>query len=210
MIAFYEDNTGGTGHGATGAVAAANRVYALLETADPQIHEHLLAMGVEPQLFLLRWLRLLFGREFHQEDVLVVWDSLFTVLYRLRQSTNHLTQLVEAFAVAMVLFVRPALIAYADMHQCLRRLMKFPPVEDVTVLVETACDLLFLTPEERKLVGFVSTRGEFICPQPALSPPATAASPAAVEAPPTQTTITRQPVVATAAGKSVLLEGMNE
>ena len=40
-------------------------------------------MGVEPQLFLLRWLRLLFGREFHQEDVLVMWDSLFTVLYRL-------------------------------------------------------------------------------------------------------------------------------
>ena len=119
MIAFYEDNTGGDGNSGNGAVAAANRVYALLEVADPQIHQHLLAMGVEPQLFLLRWLRLLFGREFHQEDVLVMWDRLFTVLYRLGEP-NFLTQLVEAFAVAMVLFVRPALIAYSDMHQVKR------------------------------------------------------------------------------------------
>ena len=61
--------------------------------------------------------------------------------------------------------------------QCLRRLMKFPPVEDVTVLVETACDLMFLTPEERKRVGFVSSRGELVCPQPAVSgPPAALAA----------------------------------
>jgi hypothetical protein len=151
MIAFYEDNTGSTGNSGMGAVAAANRV------------------------FLLRWLRLLFGREFHQEDVLVIWDSLFTVVSRLDQP-NCLTQLVESFAVAMVLFVRPALIEYTDMHQCLRRLMKFPPVEDVTVLVETACDLLFLAPEERMRVGFVSSRGEVLCHQTAPSPPATAAA----------------------------------
>lgn len=40
-----------------------------------------------------------------------------------------LTRIVEAFAVAMVLFVRPALVEHEDAHQCLRRLMKFPPVE---------------------------------------------------------------------------------
>lgn len=45
------------------------------------LHEQ--ELGVEPQLFLLRWLRLLFEREFHLEDVLVVWDSLFVVFFRL-------------------------------------------------------------------------------------------------------------------------------
>ena len=52
---------------------------------------------------------------------------------------NYLTQLVEAFAVAMILFVRPALIEFQDMTQCLRRLMKFPPVEDVTVRAPIEC-----------------------------------------------------------------------
>ena len=46
-----------------------------------------------------------------------------------RANQRTLTQLAEAFAVAMVLFVRPALIEYEDTHMCLRRLMKFPPVE---------------------------------------------------------------------------------
>jgi len=32
---------------------------------------------VQPQLYLLRWLRLLFGREFHLSDSMLVWDALF-------------------------------------------------------------------------------------------------------------------------------------
>jgi hypothetical protein len=51
----------------------------------------------------------------------------------------------------------------------------------VQVLVETACDLLFLTPEERKRVGFVSSRGELVCATPR-TPPATHAAAAAAAA----------------------------
>ena len=32
---------------------------------------------VQPQLYLLRWLRLLFGREFHLSDSMLVWDAIF-------------------------------------------------------------------------------------------------------------------------------------
>jgi TBC1 domain family protein 5 len=45
------------------------RVFALLEHADPALAAHLDAMGVAPQLFLLRWLRLLFCREFQTSQV---------------------------------------------------------------------------------------------------------------------------------------------
>ncbi|CDI74635.1 hypothetical protein, conserved [Eimeria praecox] len=44
--------------------------------ADHDVYLHLNELGVEPQLFLLRWLRLLFSREFHIEDTLLIWDAL--------------------------------------------------------------------------------------------------------------------------------------
>lgn len=75
--------------------------HTLLRQADAQLHARLgelqvaardplertrapprhatVALGpqVPPQLYLLRWLRLLFGREFHFEDGKVVWDAIF-------------------------------------------------------------------------------------------------------------------------------------
>ena len=32
---------------------------------------------VEPQLYMMKWIRLLLGREFHLEDVLLLWDAIF-------------------------------------------------------------------------------------------------------------------------------------
>ena len=49
----------------------------LLRRADPQLHGVLAEKEVQPQLYLLRWLRLLFGREFHLADSMLVWDALF-------------------------------------------------------------------------------------------------------------------------------------
>ncbi len=50
---------------------------ALLRRADPQLYAALTEKEVQPQLYLLRWLRLLFGREFHLSDSMLVWDALF-------------------------------------------------------------------------------------------------------------------------------------
>jgi hypothetical protein len=33
-------------------------------------------LGIEPQLYALRWVRLMFGREFHFADVLTLWDAI--------------------------------------------------------------------------------------------------------------------------------------
>jgi TBC1 domain family protein 5 len=45
--------------------AACNRIFRTLGAVDAPMHAHLTQLGVEPQLFLLRWLRVLFSREFH-------------------------------------------------------------------------------------------------------------------------------------------------
>ena len=80
---FYE--TGSTSRNAALApvsssliVERSRRIHEeLLRRVDPELAEHLTAVEVLPQIFLIRWIRLLFGREFPLEDVLSVWDVLF-------------------------------------------------------------------------------------------------------------------------------------
>ncbi|RVW16123.1 TBC1 domain family member 5-like A [Vitis vinifera] len=64
--------------GARGAVAMADffspSPTGVLTRAYPL---HLVELGVEPQYFALRWLRVLFGREFSLEDLLIIWDEIF-------------------------------------------------------------------------------------------------------------------------------------
>lgn len=51
-------------------------MWRVLGAVDAQLHAHLEALGILPQLFLLKWVRLLFGREFHVDDLLIIWDAL--------------------------------------------------------------------------------------------------------------------------------------
>ncbi|KAK3063290.1 hypothetical protein LTS18_001632, partial [Coniosporium uncinatum] len=48
-----------------------------LPKADPELAARLQKLDVSPQIFLMRWIRLLFGREFAFDDVLPMWDMLF-------------------------------------------------------------------------------------------------------------------------------------
>jgi len=66
--------------------------------ADPELAEHLTAIEILPQIFLIRWVRLLFGREFPFEDVLALWDILFAEDPRL--------DLVDLISVSMLLRIR--------------------------------------------------------------------------------------------------------
>ena len=84
----------------------------------------------------------MFGREFHIEDVLVLWDGIFA-------HDQHLS-LVDHICVAMLIYLRSHcrtfclsyLVTYAVFGQeyslCLRRLFKYPPVEDVHLFIEKA------------------------------------------------------------------------
>ena len=47
-----------------------------LYSLDPILCKHLKSHGVEPQIFLLRWIRCIFQREFHLIDALQLWDAI--------------------------------------------------------------------------------------------------------------------------------------
>ena len=109
--------------------------HTLLSQLDPPLYKHLNAHDVQPQLYALRWYRLLFSREFHIEDVRVIWDVLFS------QSTADADGdgfvLAELLCVAMLYYVRQQLLN-GDNTFCLKRLLKFPPVEDIRVIIDRA------------------------------------------------------------------------
>ncbi|PRP72793.1 TBC1 domain family member 5-like [Planoprotostelium fungivorum] len=109
----------------------------ILREKDPDLYRKLVELKIEPQLYMLRWIRLLLGREFHLEDVLMLWDAM------LSYSDNPVTadlQLIDYICVAMLIFIRKSLLSN-DYNGAMRRLFKYPPVEDCLLFVEQALNL---------------------------------------------------------------------
>ena len=51
----------------------------LLKGADSHLAKHMKALGVEPHLYMLRWMRLLFAREFPIHQLWLIWDAVFAI-----------------------------------------------------------------------------------------------------------------------------------
>uniref|UniRef100_A0AAR2LQY8 Rab-GAP TBC domain-containing protein n=1 Tax=Pygocentrus nattereri TaxID=42514 RepID=A0AAR2LQY8_PYGNA len=80
-------------------VAKVNRIQdQLVKKHDIELHMHLNRLEIAPQIYGIRWVRLLFGREFPLQDLLVVWDALF--------ADSITLDLVDYVFVAMLLYIR--------------------------------------------------------------------------------------------------------
>lgn len=88
-----------------------------LHCADPELAEHLTSIEILPQIFLIRWIRLLFGREFPFDEVLSLWDILF--------AENPALDLVDLICVSMLLRIRWQRKSLVILFLC-RRLMVMP------------------------------------------------------------------------------------
>lgn len=109
----------------------------LLKKHDIELYMHLNRLEIAPQIYGLRWVRLLFGREFPLQDLLVVWDALF--------ADGLSLSLVDYIFVAMLLYIRDALIS-SNYQTCLGLLMHYPVIGDVHSLILKA---LFLRDPKR-------------------------------------------------------------
>ncbi|PUZ59637.1 hypothetical protein GQ55_4G058300 [Panicum hallii var. hallii] len=136
--------------GLTPVREASSAIYHLLASVDASLHSHLVELGVEPQYFALRWLRVLFGREFSLDNLLFIWDEIFS-------SPNHLYStdisktdyqfkvlcsprgaLILSMAVSMMLHLRSSLLGSEHATSCLVRLLNFPEDIDLKTLIEKA------------------------------------------------------------------------
>lgn len=139
----------------------------ILKRKDVELYRLLRKMEIEPQIYALKWVRLLFGREFHIEDVLVVWDALFADCGGKPNCAYLDLSLIEYIAVAMLINIRSSrkytklniniVVMNGDYSSCLKRLMKYPPVTDVHMFIKQAMEMRrnphtpFKKPEEPKI-----------------------------------------------------------
>jgi len=98
-----------------------------LKSLDIELYRHLERNQILPQVYGVRWLRLLFGREFPMQDVLCCWDFL------LASDLDY----VNSFFIAMLVEQRVSILN-GDAGHVLTILMRYPPVDDISLLIESA------------------------------------------------------------------------
>ena len=114
-----------------------------LQVIDHELYIHLEDLGIEPQIYAIRWLRLLFGREFPVQQVYRLWDAMF--------ADDTTLSAADFVCVAMLVYIRDDCMSFmlleladirvvlqSDYANCLHYLMRFPPIADITVLAQQA------------------------------------------------------------------------
>ncbi|KAK7043610.1 hypothetical protein VNI00_008221 [Paramarasmius palmivorus] len=104
-------------------VQACNKIQSsLLRSVDPLLWKHIQSTGIEPQIYGIRWLRLLFTREFSLPDAMKLWDGLF--------ACDPSFELAQWICVAMLIRIRNQLLS-ADYTGQLTVLLRYPtPASD--------------------------------------------------------------------------------
>lgn len=92
-------------------------ISSLLNVTDSHLANHLASIGVEIQLFAIRWIRLLFTREMPLIMALKLWDSLF--------QKDPTLELIDAICVAMLIRIRTQLLN-SDYSAALQALLNYP------------------------------------------------------------------------------------
>lgn len=117
---FYEQTTH---QGAENPIVSRSRkIFTdLLPLVDAELAQHLERVDIVPQVFLIRWIRLIFGREFEFDDLLTIWDVIF--------AEDPTLEIVDHICLTMLLRMRWELIE-ADYNSALTLLLKYP-VEDL-------------------------------------------------------------------------------
>jgi len=145
--------------GLTPVREASSAIYHLLASVDSSLHSHLVELGVEPQYFALRWFRVLFGREFSLDNLLFIWDEIFSspnhsystdismTDYQFKVLSSPRGALILSMAVSMMLHLRSSLLGSEHATSCLVRLLNFPEDIDLKTLIEKATILQSLALE---------------------------------------------------------------
>eukprot|EP00397_Hematodinium_sp_SG-2012_P003486 GEMP01003494.1.p1 GENE.GEMP01003494.1~~GEMP01003494.1.p1 ORF type:complete len:1117 (+),score=275.63 GEMP01003494.1:168-3518(+) len=108
----------------------------LLKEHDAELHFWLeIKQKIPPQLFLLRWIRVLFCREFTLDQNLELWSAIFYDAYQ-NKAVDSLP-LVDYVAIAMMQHVRTGLLS-VDQNGCMQLLMHYPHQNSVTPLIRKA------------------------------------------------------------------------
>lgn len=106
--------------------------YHYLRRHDPALYTRLEKMEIFPQLYGIRWLRLLFGREFAFHETLMLWDAIF--------ADSCPPSLCDQIVVALLMALRDLLLRY-EYQDAVQLLMKLPSNLSVVYCTQFALHL---------------------------------------------------------------------
>lgn len=103
----------------------------IVKNFDSELFNHLEALQIAPQIYGIRWMRLLFGREFEFLDLLTVWDAIICDIVSM--------SLTDYIFASMLLTIREELVN-GDYTDCLNNLMRHQ-FKDVQYVIQLALHL---------------------------------------------------------------------
>jgi TBC1 domain family protein 5 len=110
-------------------------VFESLSKVDAELSSHLEKLDIMPQVFLMRWIRLLFGREFPFDDLLTMWDVVF--------ANDPSLEIVDHICLVMLLRIRWDLME-SDYNSALTLLLRYPPLPKDVAPQSIVLDALYL------------------------------------------------------------------
>lgn len=108
---------------------AFRRIEGTLRVMDEKLAKRLSDLGVEPQLYLLRWLRLGYGREFQRREVLTLWDAIFDRSVNSGANADALSSrrdIYEGVAVSVLMSMRNDILEMTDFGEVMSRIQTVP------------------------------------------------------------------------------------
>ena len=102
-----------------------------LKVLDKELFEHFNKIDLDCTIFLQRWIKCLFNREFELKDVLIIWDAVFATP-SFKKGYDLLT--IDMIVLSMILRIRNILLL-CDQNQCFMMMLQYPRIENILELI---------------------------------------------------------------------------
>ena len=106
-----------------------------LKSLDNDLYAHFKKIELNCGVFLQRWLRCMFSREFSLEDVYIIWDIILYNEYMNENTEKYSFIFMEYFCIAMIFKLRDTL-KDADQNECFTTLFKYPETKDIMEIIK--------------------------------------------------------------------------
>jgi TBC1 domain family protein 5 len=108
-----------------------------LKSLDNSLYSHFKKIDLNCEVFLQRYLRCIFCREFNLKDVYIIWDIIFYDYYVNRKKEKYDFIYMDYICIAMIFKIRDAL-KDADQNECFSTLFKYPQIKDINDILKLA------------------------------------------------------------------------
>ena len=102
-----------------------------LKAIDLELFQHFQRIGLNCGIFLQRWLKCIFDREFELKDIFTIWDAIFATP---DSKSGYGLIFIDYISISMILRIRKQLLE-SEQNECFMTLFKYPHIDKISDLV---------------------------------------------------------------------------